>query len=98
MTKSERSRMSDRSGFPSRFLITDKPLDEAFERLGSIPGLLVKRVFVIRISSFIRHSSLKIRHFGSEDTLKSDDPQKLNCEKVRMRVVDFCYRDSKDLR
>ena len=90
--------MSDRSGFPSRFLITDKPPDEAFERLGSITGLLVKRVFVIRISSFIRHSSLEIRHFGSEDTLKSDDPQKLNCKESCMRVVEFSYRASEERR
>ena len=32
-----------------------------------------QRVFVIRISSFFRHSSLGIRHSGSEDTRKLDD-------------------------
>ena len=49
--------MSDRLGFPSRFLITDKPPDEAFERLGSIPGLLARgfSLFGFRHSFVIRH-------------------------------------------
>ena len=38
------------------------------------PVILVRRSFVIRISSFFSHSSLGICHCDSEETQKSDEP------------------------